>query len=166
MSGVVRTLQVNPDRLREELDRGYAQATDLAEHLTQIRGVDYRTAYFVVGDVVRDASRAGIAGRDLTADMINRAARARTGDSWDLLDADLQAVLDPAQIVASRQVQGGAAGEPVEDMLQATTADAAAVAKASAARLNDFAAAEEDLVRRAQTVVASGPDPGPTNGAP
>ncbi|HEX5200662.1 MAG TPA: lyase family protein [Actinoplanes sp.] len=166
MSGVVRTLQVNPDRMREELMKGYAQSTDLAEHLTQIRGVDYRTAYFVVGDVVRDASRAGIAGRDLTADMINQAARARTGDSWDLLDADLQAVLDPAQIVASRQVQGGAAGEPVEDMLQATTADAAAVAKASAARLNDFAAAEEDLVRRAQAVVAGGPDPGPTDRAP
>jgi argininosuccinate lyase len=138
----------------------------LAEHLTQIRGVDYRTAYFVVGDVVRDASRAGIPGCDLTADMINRAALARTGASWELLDADLRAVLDPAQIVASRRVQGGAAGEPVEDMLQATATDAAAVAKASAARLNDFAAAEEDLVRRAQTVVASGPDPGPTNGAP
>jgi argininosuccinate lyase len=166
MSGVVRTLQVNPDRMREELMKGYAQSTDLAEHLTQIRGVDYRTAYFVVGDVVRDASRAGIAGRDLTADMINKAALARTGDSWDLLDADLEAVLDPAQIVASRQVQGGAAGGPVKDMLQATTAVAAAVAETSAARLDDFAAAEEDLVRRAQAVVAGGPDPGPTDRAP
>jgi argininosuccinate lyase len=166
MSGVVRTLQVNPDRMREELMKGYAQSTDLAEHLTQIRGVDYRTAYFVVGDVVRDASRAGIPGCDLTADMINQAAHARTGASWELLDADLQAVLDPAQIVASRQVQGGAAGEPVEDMLQATSTDAAAVATASAARLNGFAAAEQDLVRRAQTVVAGRPDPGPTPCAP
>jgi argininosuccinate lyase len=166
MSGVVRTLQVNPDRMGEELMKGYAQSTDLAEHLTQIRGVDYRTAYFVVGDVVREASRAGIAGCDLTADMINQAAHARTGDSWELLDADLQAVLDPAQIVASRQVQGGAAREPVEDMLHVTATDAAAVAGASAERLNSFAAAEEDLVRRAQSVVAGGPDPGPTDCAP
>jgi argininosuccinate lyase len=166
MTGVVRTLQVNPDRMREELMKGYSQSTDLAEHLTQIRGLDYRTVYFVVGDVVREASRAGLAGRDLTADMINRAAYARTGASWALLDSDLQAVLDPAQIVASRQVQGGAAHQPVEQMLQATSADAAAVATAAAARLNGFTAAEEDLVRRVRSVVAGGSDPGPTDSAP
>ena len=166
MTGVVRTLQVNPDRMREELMKGYSQSTDLAEHLTQIRGLDYRTVYFVVGDVVREASRAGIAGRDLTADMINQAAYARTGARWALLDSDLQAVLDPAQIVASRQVQGGAAHQPVEQMLQATSADAAAVATAAAARLNGFAAAEEDLVRRVRSVVAGGSDHGPTDSAP
>jgi argininosuccinate lyase len=158
MTGVVRTLRVNPDRMREELVKGYAQATDLAEHLTQIRGVDYRTAYFVVGDVVRQASRAGIAGVDLSAHLVNQAAQARTGASWDLLDSDLQAVLDPAQIVASRQVEGGAAREPIEQMLQATLVDAAAVAKASAVRLNGFATAEDNLVARVRSVLARGPD--------
>jgi argininosuccinate lyase len=165
MSGVVRTLQVNPDRMREELIKGYAQSTDLAEHLTQIRGVDYRTAYFVVGDVVRAASLAGIPGSDVTADMINQAAYRRIGASWDLLDSDLAAVLDPAQIVASRQAQGGAARKPVEDMLHATSIEAAAVATAATARLNGFAAAEADLIRRAESVVARGSDRGPTDQA-
>jgi len=158
MTGVVRTLQVNPERMREELMKGYAQSTDLAEHITQIRNVDYRTAYFVVGDVVRDASRAGTAGRNLTASLVNDAAFARTGASWDLLDADLEAVLDPAQIVASRDVEGGAARRPVDQMLQETADDAAAVASASAARMTAFAAAEDDLVRRAQSVVAADPE--------
>jgi argininosuccinate lyase len=156
MSGVVRTLQVNPDRLREELDRGYAQATDLAEHLTQIRGVDYRTAYVVVGDVVRDASRAGIPGRDLTAGMVNETALRRTGARWGLVDADLRAVLDPARIVASRQALGGAADEPFEQMLRSTSAEAAAVAAAAAARLAAFTAAEDDLIARVRAVVAAG----------
>ena len=128
MTGVVRTLQVNADRLQEELVKGYTQATDLAEHLTQIRGVDYRTAYFVVGDVVRDASRAGIPGLGLTADLINQAALGRTGASWGLLDSDLEAVLDPGRIVASRQAVGGAAPEAVEPMLRDSAADAATVA--------------------------------------
>jgi argininosuccinate lyase len=158
MTGVVRTLQVNPERMREELMKGYAQSTDLAEHITQIRNVDYRTAYFVVGDVVRDASRAGVAGRDLTANLVNDAARARTGVSWNLLDTDLEAVLDPAQIVASRDVEGGAARRPVDQMLHETADDAAAVASASTAWLAAFAAAEDDLVRRAQSVVAAGPE--------
>jgi argininosuccinate lyase len=153
MAGVVRTLQVNPDRMREELMKGYAQSTDLAEHLTQILDIDYRTAYFVVGDVVRDASQAGIRGSDITAQMINRAAAERTGASWELRDSDLQAVLDPAQIVASRQAVGGAARAAVARMLQTTVADAAAVAADAAARLERFAGAEDDLIRRVRTAL-------------
>jgi len=36
------------------------RATDLAEYLVQTLGVDYRTAYVVVGQTVRAASRAGV----------------------------------------------------------------------------------------------------------
>jgi argininosuccinate lyase len=158
MSGVVRTLQVNPARMQEELVRGYTQATDLAEHLTQIRDVDYRTAYHVVGDVVRDASQAGIRGLDLTADQVNRAALDRTGVSWGLLDSDLAAVLDPAQIVASRQALGGAAPEAIGQMLQSTSADAAAVAADASARLDGFAAAEAALLARARSAAGADSD--------
>ncbi|MFC7594853.1 argininosuccinate lyase [Terrabacter sp. GCM10028922] len=166
MTGVVRTLHVNADNLREELVKGYTQATDLAEHLTQIRHVDYRTAYFVVGDVVRDASRVGLRGLDLTADMLNTAAEGRTGASWGLIDSDLQAVLDPAQIVASRQAVGGAAPEAVERMLETTFADATALAADAAARLSGFAAAELDLLARATAAVNAGVDPAPAHPAP
>jgi argininosuccinate lyase len=166
MAGVVRTLQVNADNLGDELAKGYTQATDLAEHLTQIRDVDYRTAYFVVGDVVREASRLGIPGLDLTAEMLNQAALGHTGASWGLLDSDLEAVLDPAQIVASRQAMGGAAPEAVELMLQTTVADATALAAAAAARLDAFAAAERDLLARATAAVNAGADQTPVDPAP
>ena len=165
MSGVIRTLQVNPDRMRDEVDNSYAQSTDLAEHLTQLLDVDYRTAYFVVGDVVRKASRAGIRGRDLTAQMVNDAALERTGTGWQVLDSDLRAVLDPVQIVASRRGLGGAADEPVEQMLQATSTGAAELAATATARLDGFAAAEEDLLRRVRSLIA-GTDRPPTDRRP
>ncbi len=79
MTGVVRTLKVNPQRMRAELDRGYSQATDLAEFVTQHAGVDYRTAYVVVGDTVRTASRAGLRGTEITAAMLDEAAVRVTG---------------------------------------------------------------------------------------
>jgi argininosuccinate lyase len=163
MTGVVRTLQVNPERMREELMKGYAQSTDLAEHITQIRNVDYRTAYFVVGDVVREASRAGIPGMALTARMVDEAALKRTGAPWGLVDSDLRPVLDPAQIVASRQALGGAADEPVLAMLQSTSADAAAVAADAAARLAGFTAAEDDLLVRVRAILRAGPEPTPAD---
>ena len=58
-TGVVRTLTVNAERMWSELERGFTQATDLAEYVMVAAGVDYRTAYHVVGRAVRAASRGG-----------------------------------------------------------------------------------------------------------
>ena len=96
------TLRVNADRLAEELAAGYTQATDLTEFIVQTCGVDYRSAYVVVGKTVREASRRGIAGRDITGAMLDEAARAETGRSWDLTDVDLAPALDARAIVATR----------------------------------------------------------------
>lgn len=159
MGGVVRTLQVKPERMLEELLRGYSQSTDLAEYLTQIRNVDYRTAYYVVGDVVRDASRAGVRGVDLTAQAINDAALKRTGESWDLADADLAEVLDPARIVETRRASGGAAVDAVEEMLEATLADVSEIKAAAAARLDGFRAAEAELIATVRATVGESVDP-------
>jgi argininosuccinate lyase len=160
MSGVVRTLKVHPDRMREQLVRGYAQSTDLAEHLTQVCHVDYRSAYQVVGDVVRAASRDGVPGTAVTAAMVNAAALARTGTSWGVTDADLAPVLDPEQIVSSRQALGGAAPEPVGRMLAMTSAAADDLATLARERRAAFAAAEQALVARARAVVADPADIG------
>src|SRR6185312_15732393 len=56
MSGVISTLHVNAGRMNEALLSGFSQATDLAEHVMQTCGVDYRSAYLLVGETVRRAS--------------------------------------------------------------------------------------------------------------
>ena len=56
---------------RRKLDGGYTQATDLCEFIVQACGVDYAAAYVVVGKTVREASRRGIAGRDITGAMLD-----------------------------------------------------------------------------------------------
>ncbi len=154
MTGVVRTLQVHADRMRAELDRGYAQSTDLAEYLTVSRGVDYRTAYVVVGDVVRDASRAGIPGRLITAAMIEDAAGARTGTSWRVTDDEIADVLAAPSIVATRTATGGAAPAAFDTAAADTLARAADLAQRITERRNHFDAAENRLLSRARAVVA------------
>ncbi|GEL20139.1 argininosuccinate lyase [Pseudonocardia asaccharolytica] len=150
ISGVIRTLRVNPDRMREELDRGYTQATDLAEYLVQRLGVDYRTAYVVVGNTVREASRAGVPGSRITGEMINTAALEHTGRTWGLADADLSAVLDPEQIVGSRRAEGGAAPAAFADMTRGLRAELRDLATEAAARSAEFDRAEEALLARAR----------------
>ncbi|GJF01604.1 argininosuccinate lyase [Pseudonocardia sp. D17] len=151
-SGVVRTLKVNPVRMREELDRGYTQATDLAEHLVQRLGVDYRTAYVVVGNTVRAASRAGVPGAQITGAMIDEAAVAHTGRSWGLAGEDLSGVLDPVSIVASRRAEGGAAQAAVADMVSRLRAELDELAAYAAARTAGFDRAEQELLVQARGV--------------
>jgi argininosuccinate lyase len=154
MGGVLRTLRVNPRRMREELDRGYTQATDLAEHLVELVGVDYRTAYVVVGNVVREAARAGIPGSAITGAMIDAAAEAHTGRTWGLADHDLAPLLDPRAIVATRTAEGGAAPSAIAAMVaqlreRLTELDARARERAERHR-----AAEEALLVTARAAAA------------
>jgi argininosuccinate lyase len=157
MTGVVRTLRVNPDRMREELDRGYTQATDLAEYLVQRCGVDYRTAYIVVGNTVRAASRAGVPGAEITGQMIDDAALAQTADNWGMAGEDLTPVLDPWRIVESRTAEGGAAPVALAQMAGELRAELDALADAVADRVAVFNRAERELLRAAAKV-AGHPD--------
>jgi argininosuccinate lyase len=155
MGGVVRTLRVNPHRMREELDRGYTQATDLAEHLVGLVGVDYRTAYVVVGNTVRAAAQAGVPGAEITGQMLDEAALAHTGRSWGLAGTDLADVLDPRSIVAQRRAEGGAAPAALAAMIADLRGVLADIGDAAAERVAGFTAAEEALLERARAVVRS-----------
>jgi argininosuccinate lyase len=150
ITGVVRTLRVNPVRMREELDRGYTQATDLAEYLVERLGVDYRTAYVVVGNTVRAAARAGVPGAEITGEMIDEAARAHVGSSWGLAGADLSEVLDPWRIVLSRQADGGAAPAALARMTTQLHDNAADLAARAEAKLAAFDRAESGLLDTAR----------------
>jgi len=171
ITGVVRTLRVNSERMREELDAGYTQATDLAEHLTRTYGVDYRTAYVVVGKAVRAASLAGLPGIRITGEMIDEAAAEHSGARWDVDGDDLTDVLDPEQIVATRTAQGGAAPAPFARMVSALRAQSEQLRATADRHAAAFDRAEADLLAAARAVVA-GDDvdratpPRPTGGAP
>ena len=125
MSGVVRTLRVNADRMREELDAGYTQATDLCELIVQVCGVDYRSAYVVVGRTVREASRRGLPGA-----AHHRGDARRGGPRGDrpVLGAGRAGPERGAGSPADRRTPGSAPAAPrpsaVEAMVQQCLADA------------------------------------------
>ena len=146
MSGVVRTLHVNTERMSAALQAGFTQATDLAEHIVTRCGVDYRTAYLVVGQAVRAASAAGLRGIDITAAMLDEAAQQPLG----LTDEELAAVLDPAQIVATRSARGGAAPAAVAPMIEACRTAAGELAAEADRRRAAYDKAEASLLSLAE----------------
>jgi len=169
-AGVVRTLEVNAARMSAVLDAGFSQATDLAEYIMQACGIDYRTAYRVVGHAVREASAAGLRGADIDSAMIRRAAEAVTGRPLDLTGHDLAAVLDPRQIVQSRTGTGGAAPEEVTRMAADVTRQAAELAAGARQWRAIYQRAQDGLVAAARRCaeaadgqdfcLAAGADPG------
>lgn len=150
MTGVLATLQVNATRMARVLDEGYTQATDLSEFIVLARGVDYRSAYEVVGRTVREASNKGIPGREITGAMLDESARAVTGESWDLATADLGPALDPQTIIETRRAPGGAAPEAVEAMVAQCRQEADALGTAVEERHRRLAHVEERLLAEAR----------------
>jgi len=147
MRGVVATLRVNPERMWESLVSGFSQATDLAEYVMQTCGIDYRSAYVVVGSAVRGASRRGLRGVDLTGHMLDQAAVDTMGHSLDLSGRDLAEVLDPRAIVLTRTSPGGAAPDVVREM--------AASCAGEADRLRSDALRDEGAIDAAETALLS-----------
>ena len=134
------------------LESGFSQATDLAEFVMQTCGVDYRTAYVVVGAAVRRAAAEGLRGIDLTAEMIEEAAEARIGRRLGLAGADLTEVLDPRAIVGTRRSPGGAAPDVVRTMVADCRAAAGRIRAAAERRQAGFDEAERALVKAAEEV--------------
>jgi argininosuccinate lyase len=153
MCGVVRTLRVNAGRMREQLDTGYTQATDLTEYIVQACNVDYRSAYVVVGTTVREASKRGIPGKDITGEMLDEIALGETGRTWGLSGRDLSAVLDPMSIVATRSATGGAAPPAVLTMIAHCRERADELTATVAARRADLDAAVDALLGQARATV-------------
>ena len=149
-TGVVRTLEVNAERMRTALDSGFSQATDLAEYIMQTCGIDYRSAYRVVGHAVRQASAAGLRGADIDGAMLDAAAAEVTGRPLGLAGHDLSAVLDPWQIVASRTALGGAAPGEVRRMAAQAGADASRLAGEARRWRDTYRAAEDALLEAAR----------------
>jgi argininosuccinate lyase len=155
MAGVVEGLTVDAERMYAALRDGFCQAADLAEHVMTEFGLDYRSAYELVGAGVRRAAADGLRGVDITAEMLDAAAAelAGTDPAWRgapvFAGADLSEVLDPGAIVRSRASRGGAAPAVVRGMAEECLKSAAELLGAVRARRAGFDAAESAVLRLA-----------------
>jgi len=97
LAPLVQTLRVRRDRVKRLLQADTLCATDLAEHLVQ-RGVPFRTAHQIVGQLVLAAERQGCSLR-----RVPKAQRVAIAPEL----ASIDGVLDPAASVARKRSWGG-----------------------------------------------------------
>jgi argininosuccinate lyase len=109
LTGAIATLTFNRDRLRAALDLGHLCATDLADALVR-KGMPFRQAHHVVGDLVKSAESRGVQLHQLDAATLQ-------GASPLLADVASEGVFDPALAVERRNLFGGPARAQVEKQI-------------------------------------------------
>jgi argininosuccinate lyase len=152
-TAVIRTVQVDTERLWSVLEGSFAQATDLAEHLMLCCRLDYRSAYHVVGHAVRTAAEQGLRGVDLDAATLDAAACTVLGRPLSLNGGLLAKVLDPREVVRTRTTRGGAAPAEVTRMAATCIAQADELNAQAGTRRAHFRVAEQTLIATAHQAV-------------
>ncbi len=105
MTGMVRDLQFDADRLRSAAGDGHTTATDLADWLVRVLGLPFRRAHHVTGSLVGLADKKACTLAELSLAEMQKIEPGITGDVFSVLGVD--------QSVASRTSHGGTAPDNV-----------------------------------------------------
>jgi argininosuccinate lyase len=109
MTGMIRDLHFNTDRMAEVAAMGHSTATDLADALVREAGVPFREAHHITGRVVAEAERRGCTLSELPDEALE-AVDPRVRRDF---------LMTPAQSAASRTSFGGTAPVRVREAIAA-----------------------------------------------
>jgi argininosuccinate lyase len=105
MTGMVRDLTPDAERMKGAAGAGYATATDLADWLVRTLKIPFREAHHITGRVVGLASAQGVALEGLTLEQLQSVEPAITAAAFDVLGVE--------NSVRSRTSYGGTAPDNV-----------------------------------------------------
>ncbi len=108
MTLVIDTLKVNEGRLQEEAEKGYMNATDLADYFVA-KGVPFREAHHLVGEIVVHAIKQGVSLNELSLkDYLSFSP---------LVEQDIFEALSMPRVLAKKGSVGGTAPLRVQEAL-------------------------------------------------
>lgn len=114
-TAIVNTAEFQKQNIEPTLNRGFLDATSLAEYLVTL-GMPFRTAHHIVGTLVAVCEKRGIASLgQLKVEEFNEVIASKS----DLrVDADVYNCLGAANVVKRYQSAGAAGGKPLDEQLK------------------------------------------------
>lgn len=106
MSGILDTLIVNEDRMKEIVGGNWSTANNLADFIVKAKGLSYRQAHHVVGRLVRTAIEEKKNPMETTGGMVDRAAIETVGRTLGLTTEEVKNAIDPEIFVKTRVTKG------------------------------------------------------------
>jgi argininosuccinate lyase len=151
MRGILATLTVRTDLMRERAGANFTQATQLADEIVKQRDLAFRTAHRIVGRLVRTCLERGTPPAAVTSAMVDEAAIALTGRPLALPEGVVRTALDVAHILKTRTLLGSPGAREVRRMLAARARQADRETAWLDGRSHDLEAAKaslETLIKR------------------
>ena len=100
MTGMIGTMTAKPEAMKKAAQRGFINATDLADYLVR-KGLPFRSAYKVSGAIVGDCVRSGAVLEELPLETYKQYS--------NLFEADVYEAIDLTACVEKRTSAGGPA---------------------------------------------------------
>ena len=104
MEGMIDTWTVHSHQMLQEAGLGFTAATDVADYLAK-RGLPFRTAHEIVGELVLYCEKHHVGLEDLTLDEFRKFS--------PLFGRDVVGTLDPEKIAEARNTYGGTGNNAV-----------------------------------------------------
>lgn len=105
-SWIVKEIKVNEGRMKDSMEKGFATIVELANELVRSYGLSFRQAHAVAGRVVLNAIKNGKTLENIHPEDVVRASLEVLGRKIEI-SSSLKEILDPANVVRSRNVEGG-----------------------------------------------------------
>jgi argininosuccinate lyase len=116
-AAIVNSAEYDKQRIEPTLERGFLDATSLAEYLVT-RGIAFRTAHHIVGTLVARCEKEGKhALAQLSVEAFNETIAAANSDVR--VTDEVYTCLGAANVVKRYQSAGAAGGKPFEEQLAA-----------------------------------------------
>jgi argininosuccinate lyase len=113
-AGIISTLQVNKEIMRQKTTDFWALATDLAGAIVREAKLPWRTAHQITAILVRMALEQGKKPADVDTAFVDRAAREYIGEPVNLSNETIREALNPLRAVKARTLFGGTAPAEVK----------------------------------------------------
>ncbi len=123
-AAIVNSASYDKDRIEPTLDKGFLDATSLAEYLVT-KGIPFRTAHHIVGTLVARCEKEGrYSLKQLSVDAFNEvidASQSQIANQKSKIHVtdDVYSCLGAHNVVKRYQSAGAAGGKPFEDQLKA-----------------------------------------------
>ena len=111
MTGMIETMTAKPEAMKKAAQRGFINATDLADYLVR-KGLPFRSAYKISGAIVGDCVKSGAVLEELPLETYQQYS--------DLFDPDVYEAIDLTACVEKRTSAGGPA--KVQEQIDYVTA--------------------------------------------
>ncbi len=154
MKGALETMKVKEEKMVSSSSLSWALAWDLAEGLVREAGLSFRQAHAVVGEAVREALSSGLTVKELSEELLERAAEKVLGRKVKM-DRRVLRYLDPSFSLKRRRTLGSPSPREVRRMLRARKRELKRRKAMMDRRRKRVEEAEKNLEKKVKTYISS-----------